>query len=79
MLCNDSPFFDQITIDLPGARQPLHIIALGATTKPYVKSLKINGKEMHKPVIRHSQIAYGGTIEFEMSGEPQAWASSTVY
>jgi putative alpha-1,2-mannosidase len=73
-----SPFFDAVTIDLPGTSQPLQIVAPGASTKPYVKSLKINGKEVNEPIIKHSQIAYGGVIEFEMSDQPQAWASSTI-
>ena len=72
----NSPFFDAINIDLPAASQPLHIFAPGASTKLYVKSLKINGQEVNEPIIDHSQIAYGGVIEFEMSDQPQAWASS---
>ncbi|KAH9029473.1 glycosyl hydrolase family 92-domain-containing protein [Lactarius hengduanensis] len=73
-----SPFFDAVTINLPFASQPLHVIAPGASTKLYVKSLRINGKEVNEPIIKHSQIAYGGVIEFEMSDQPQAWASSTI-
>ncbi|KAI9455755.1 glycosyl hydrolase family 92-domain-containing protein [Lactarius psammicola] len=73
-----SPFFDAVTINLPDTSQPLHIIAPGASTKLYVKSLRINGKEVNEPIIKHSQIAYGGVIEFEMSDQPQAWASSTI-
>ncbi|KAF8261269.1 glycosyl hydrolase family 92-domain-containing protein [Lactarius quietus] len=63
---------------LPATSQPLHIIAPGASTKLYVKSLRINGKEVNEPTIKHSQIAYGGVIEFEMCDTPQAWASSTI-
>ncbi|KAH9057785.1 glycosyl hydrolase family 92-domain-containing protein [Lactarius vividus] len=73
-----SPFFDAVTINLPVTSQPLHVIAPGARTKPYVKSLRINGKEVNEPIIKHSQIAYGGVIEFEMSDQPQAWASLTI-
>ena len=68
----NSPFFDAVTINLPDASQPLHIIAPGASTKLYVKSLRINGKELNEPIIKHSQIAHGGVIEFEMSDRPQA-------
>ncbi|KAI9433354.1 glycosyl hydrolase family 92-domain-containing protein [Lactarius indigo] len=73
-----SPFFDAVTINLPVISQPLHVIASGASTKPYVKSLRINGEEVNEPIIKHSQIAYGGVIEFEMSDQPQTWASSTI-
>ena len=73
-----SPFFDTVTINLPSTSKPLQIIAPGASTKPYVKSLRIDGKEINEPIIKHAQIAYGGVIEFEMSDKPQAWASSTM-
>jgi putative alpha-1,2-mannosidase len=73
-----SPFFDAVTINLPSTSKPLHIIAPGANTKLYVKSLRIDGKALNEPIIKHSQIAFGGVIEFEMSDQPQAWASSAL-
>ena len=57
---------------------PLEISAKGATTMPYVKSLQINGKSISAPVIRHDHIAKGGKITFEMSSQPEAWASGTL-
>ncbi|VDB92408.1 unnamed protein product [Peniophora sp. CBMAI 1063] len=74
-----TPFFDKTTIHLPGAPQPLVITAPGATHQPYVKSITVNGDRLERPVILHSQIKDGGEIVFEMSGEPQKWASETMW
>jgi putative alpha-1,2-mannosidase len=72
------PFFDKVTIDLPGVTKRLTISSPGASTKPFVKSLKVNGVEIDRPVLQHSELAYGGEIAFEMSDKPQEWASATV-
>ncbi|KZV62978.1 glycoside hydrolase family 92 protein [Peniophora sp. CONT] len=73
-----TPFFDKITVHLPNAARPLVISAPGASNKPYVKSLAIDGQAVDSPIIRHEQIAQGADIVFEMSAGPQAWASSTL-
>ena len=74
-----SPFYDKITLDLPGAPQPLVITAPGASTgKPYVAGLTLNGVPLSEPRIPHDAIRRGGTLEFEMSAAPAAWASETV-
>jgi len=76
-----SPFFDKMTIQLPsasGAFSPrtLTIIAQGAATKPYIKSVQINGRYLDSVVITHNEIANGGTIEFEMSDKVENWGNS---
>ncbi|EMD41146.1 glycoside hydrolase family 92 protein, partial [Gelatoporia subvermispora B] len=73
-----SPFFDKVTIDLPGASNPLVITSSGAPQGTYIKSLTINGSSVTSPIISHEQIASGGDITFEMSAEPQEWASATL-
>jgi putative alpha-1,2-mannosidase len=72
------PFFDSVKINFPNAKKPLEIISKGAPRNPYVKSLSVNGKSVQKAVITHKQIAQGGTIKFEMSSRPEAWASGTL-
>lgn len=54
------------------------ITSQGAPTKPYIKSLRVNGEEVTGPVLTHDQITHGGLIEFVMSDIPEAWGSSTV-
>ncbi|EJD03735.1 glycoside hydrolase family 92 protein [Fomitiporia mediterranea MF3/22] len=73
-----APFFDKVTVKLPGAPRPLVISSSGATSKKYVKSLTIDGVALDNPVITHAQIARGANIVFEMSDTPQAWGSATL-
>ncbi|KAI0693475.1 glycoside hydrolase family 92 protein [Cytidiella melzeri] len=73
-----SPFYDRVTISLPGKPNPLVIASKGAGTKPYVASLKVNGSSADIPLIRHDQIASGGEIDFVMSDKPTPWASETL-
>ena len=71
------PFFDKITIDLPGtSASHLIISARGAGHKPYVKGVTLNGKQLHGPIIKHEQIARGGHLVFEMSEQPEAWGAT---
>jgi putative alpha-1,2-mannosidase len=84
----DSPFFDKITIHLPP--QPhqsqaekenpktLTIIAKGAPSKPYIKSLMINGRKVDVPILQHEDIVDGGEIVFEMSDRLEAWGNGLL-
>ena len=45
--------------------------------KPYVRSIKLNGKPYNRLFIRHSDIAAGGVLEFEMGSEPTHPAAVT--
>ncbi|KAF5386538.1 hypothetical protein D9757_005919 [Collybiopsis confluens] len=54
----------------------LRIRAPGAETKPYVRSLRINGRVVEaweEPLISHDEIRYGGMLEFEMSETAENW------
>jgi predicted alpha-1,2-mannosidase len=78
-----SPFFDKITVALPPVpngqeERMLTITAQGAQTKPYVKSLAINGQIITWPIIRHDQIADGGEIVFEMSDKVESWGNTLM-
>ncbi|GLB33162.1 putative glycosyl hydrolase family 92 [Lyophyllum shimeji] len=78
-----SPFFDKISIDLPPTPQnkksrKLTISAPGAPTKPYVKSLTVNGRKVDWPIISHEEIKDGGEIVFEMSATPEAWGNGLL-
>ncbi|KIM42607.1 glycoside hydrolase family 92 protein [Hebeloma cylindrosporum] len=88
-----SPFFERITIDLNSRSSPtssspssssssssgkLKVTAIGARTKPYIKSLTIDGVKVDRPIIRHEQIAHGADVVFEMSDEVEAWGNDPV-
>ncbi|PTB66784.1 glycoside hydrolase family 92 protein [Trichoderma citrinoviride] len=76
-----TPFFDEVEILLPagpgdgGKEHTLVISAPGAGTegKAYVKSLKVDGEEIDRPMLTHGQVVKARRIEFEMSDEPTSW------
>ncbi|PPQ72017.1 hypothetical protein CVT26_007977 [Gymnopilus dilepis] len=79
-----SPFFEQISIDLTDPSSTtsaatksnkLTITAIGARTKPYIKSLTIDGVSVDGPTIKHEQIAKGANVVFEMSDSIEAWGN----
>jgi predicted alpha-1,2-mannosidase len=85
-----SPFFEQVSIRFPagtatGGRildQPereLVISAPGAPTKPYVESLKIDGKQISQPVMKHGDIVHATRIDFEMSETPTTWGANPAW
>ena len=81
-----APFFEEMRIRWPvgvlgdegdgadnGTEHETVISAPGAPTKPYVKSLHVDGAVVMSPMLRHGQIVRAGRIEFEMADEPQEW------
>jgi len=69
-----SPVFSKIEIQLnkdyyPGKK--FNIIALNHSRENvYIKSFKLNGKELNRTWISHDEIVNGGTLEMLMSPEP---------
>lgn len=85
-----TPFFERVSIRLPtgtrnGGKQTsdpekvLVISAAGAPTKPYIKSLKVNGKNVVSPILKHGDIVRATSIDFEMSDTPTKWAAQPVW
>src|SRR5258707_12314661 len=82
-----SPFFEKITInlDVPSTngwfKRKLSITAPGARSKPYVKSLTIDGIKIEKPIIKHAQLIGWESdhpevkVEFEMSDKIEKWGN----
>ncbi|KAF9523228.1 glycosyl hydrolase family 92-domain-containing protein [Crepidotus variabilis] len=89
-----SPLFEKITLSVPDpltisspkpSTRKITVIAHGARSKPFVKSLSINGQPVATPLITHSQLmgwvnsdgtrADETTIEFEMSDKVEAWGN----
>ena len=77
------PLFEGISINLnshhhhPSSTSPkkLPSIAIGARSKPYIKSLTINGISIARPIIKYEQIANGAEVIFEMSDEIEMWGN----
>ncbi|KAI1815825.1 glycoside hydrolase family 92 protein [Poronia punctata] len=84
-----TPFFEKVTLQLPdgvatggepgkageGAKR-LVISAPGAPDMPFVKRVTIDGKLLHRPIIRHGELVKARSIYFEMSESPTTWASA---
>ena len=85
-----TPLFEQVSIRLPsgastggevanGKERRLEISAPEASTKPYIVSLKIDGKSINTPILKHSQIVKAARIDFEMSATPTSWGSRPIW
>nr|OQO16520.1 hypothetical protein B0A51_18043 [Rachicladosporium sp. CCFEE 5018] len=77
-----APFFEEVRIKLPaeattggegGEEREVIISAPGAQTKAFVKGLRVDGREVTRPVLRHEDIVKARRIEFDMSDEPTDW------
>ncbi|WP_439681154.1 GH92 family glycosyl hydrolase [Embleya sp. MST-111070] len=73
-----SPFFDKVTLDLPGGRRPLTISAAHAGSRPYVQALELDGGSIDKPFLSHEALMRGGHLDFTMNEAPQAWGAATA-
>lgn len=62
-----TPLFPEVKVNLPGGKT-FKILAKDVTReKCYVKSVKLNGKQLHRSYITHAEIMAGGVLEFEMT------------
>lgn len=78
-----TPFFDEVRIRVPEGpgtkgEHELLISAPGAATKgwKYVKSLKVDGRKVRKPLLKHADVVGAKRIEFEMSPKKTCWGKS---
>ena len=80
-----APFFEKVTLRLPAGvatggvsvsqeeECEVVISAPGARTKPFVKGLWVDGREVKKAGLRHGEVVRARRIEFEMSEVPTRW------
>jgi predicted alpha-1,2-mannosidase len=65
-----TPHFDEMTVRT-GSGKSLHIVAHGAEAgKFYVRSVRLNGKLLHRMYLLHTEVMGGGELVFEMSDRP---------
>jgi predicted alpha-1,2-mannosidase len=72
-----SPLIEKATIVLENGNS-FTISAPGAGKKPYIKSAKLNGKDLNRGYLNHEEIMAGGTLVFELSSTPTNWAKEEV-
>ncbi|GAA4211560.1 GH92 family glycosyl hydrolase [Actinocatenispora rupis] len=68
-----APLFPGATLRLAGDRT-LRITADGASdTTRYVQSVRLNGKALTGPWVRHADLVRGGTLAFVLGAKPSTW------
>ena len=61
------PLFDQVAIPVQDGKAVFRIIASNNSPKnKYVRKMKLNGQELARPFITHTDIIGGGLLELEM-------------
>jgi predicted alpha-1,2-mannosidase len=71
-----SPSVNEATIDLENGKKLRVLVKNGSAKNIYVKSVTINGQACTNSYIKHSDIAEGGELIFEMSRRPnKRWAT----
>jgi predicted alpha-1,2-mannosidase len=72
-----SPLVENTKLQLPNGKT-FTVKATGASTKPYIKKVLLNGKPYDAAYIDHTTIMAGGTLEFIMSDIPNKDAGYAV-
>jgi predicted alpha-1,2-mannosidase len=83
-----APFFERVGIRWPAGvatggvvvgdgEREIVISAPGATTKPFVKGLWVDGRWVGRAVLRHAEVVGARRIEFEMSEVPTDWGTKS--
>lgn len=69
-----SPFFNKIEIQLPD-NKTFTVVAKNCSKKnKYIQSATLNGKELNRPFIHHTEIVHGGKLYLDMGARPnKAW------
>lgn len=71
-----SPFFKNVEIKLPDGKTFTVKADNVSKQNKYIQSAQLNGKELNRAWIKHSEITEGGTLEFTMGDRPNKnWAS----
>lgn len=63
-----SPLIDRAELMVEGGTFTIEVVG-NSDTHPYIKSIKLNGEPYTLPYITHADIARGGTMTIEMTGE----------
>jgi putative alpha-1,2-mannosidase len=73
-----APVFEETQIALENG-QTLTIAAPGASKeKHFVAAARLNGTELNRSYLRHSEISAGGILELTVSEQSGAWAHQTI-
>jgi predicted alpha-1,2-mannosidase len=82
-----APFFEKVNIRLPagaatggigGDEHEIVFSAPGAPTKPFVMGLRVDGRAVDRPILRHTDLVSARLVEIEMSDVPTEWGAMGI-
>lgn len=65
-----SPLFNKVTMNFENGKKLVIEAQENSNENIYVQGIKLNGKEINKNYIRHTDLNKGGKLVFRMGGEP---------
>jgi predicted alpha-1,2-mannosidase len=65
-----APLFKKISLNLENGKQFVIVAPKNSASNFYIQSASLNGVDYHKNFITHSDIMKGGTLQFNMSNQP---------
>lgn len=68
-----SPFFTRARVRFPGGRTLVVEAPGNSLRNRYVRSVRLNGRELREPSISHADLLRGGRLVFEMGPVPSNW------
>jgi predicted alpha-1,2-mannosidase len=77
LLALGSPLFPRATIRLPRGTLTLEA-PRAARGRPYVRRLRVGGREHRAPWLRFADVAEGGTLHWDLGSTPSSWGSSSA-
>lgn len=68
-----SPLFEKVELSLENGKQFIITAENNSAKNVYIKNAKLNGKDLNKTYLKHSQMINGGALHFNMSAKPSNW------
>jgi predicted alpha-1,2-mannosidase len=65
-----SPFFESVRIELPDGKTFAVVAKNSSYKNKYIQSARLNGKELTRPIINHTDIVNGGKLYLVMGEKP---------
>ncbi|WP_240768483.1 GH92 family glycosyl hydrolase [Olivibacter sp. XZL3] len=71
-----SPFYKEYEMLLPDGKKWIVTCDKDPEDHPYIRSVRLNGRDLGRNYIRYEEIMRGGQLEFYLAKEPTAWGAN---